>query len=54
MVIKEIDVKSVMTKSNLPVASGFLGQSLCWMHSRVQVLLRLLHEAVYQSPGAVG
>ena len=48
--IRDIRVKTVLTKSNLPIAaahSRLLGKSLCRLHARLQVLLCLFHETFY-------
>ncbi len=45
--IKEIDVKSVMTKSSLPVG-GYSVNPYVGCPPRLQVLLRIVHETVHR------
>ncbi len=51
--IKEIDVKSVMTKSSLPVG-GYSVNPYVGCPSRLQVLLRIVHETVHRAYRTVG
>ena len=51
--IKEIDVKSVMTKI-LSAGGRIFGQPLCRVSPRLQVLLRIVHETVHRAHRAVG
>ena len=51
--IREIDVKSVITKSNLPVCEYSVNPYVGCTHECL-ILLCVLYEAFYRSCGAVG
>ena len=47
ILIREVDVKGIMTKSSLPVG-GILSQPICGLHSWLQILLCLIYEEVHR------